>query len=105
MDMQGNEIKDVKVQYPTYGESSIDKLTSEVLLPLMPFERHQSLVGHSTPHAIAWINDMLPELDQLYEQDVAEHRQKEAIANGTGDVNALLESSSAAVDDAPVTQV
>jgi len=64
MDMQGNEIKNVKVQYPIYGESSIDKLTSEVLLPLMLFKKHQSLVGHSTPLAIGWIQDMLPELER-----------------------------------------
>ena len=58
-----------------------------------------SLVGHTTPLGVPFIKDILPELDQLYRQDVAESKAKDGL-----DSRECSGDTSVIVEDAPISE-
>ncbi|CAK0856763.1 unnamed protein product [Prorocentrum cordatum] len=82
LDFDGKELLHVSHTYPILGEGTAEKLNSEILLPTMLNKKFQAFLGHPTALAVPFIKDMLPELDQLYQVDVAERRAKERAVQG-----------------------
>ena len=95
----GTEIKHPNTQHPIYAACSIERVSSDVLLPLMLHKKYGSLVGQTTPLGVPFVKDLLPELDQLYMQDVAERKAKDVLASSecSGD-NSMI------VDEAPISE-
>ncbi|CAK0892141.1 unnamed protein product [Prorocentrum cordatum] len=82
LDFDGKELLNVSHTYPILGEGTAEKLNSEILFPTMLNKKFQAFLGLPTALAVPFINDMLPELDQLYQVDVAERRAKERAVQG-----------------------
>ena len=69
--LEGNPI-DVEATMPIFASELLDRLTSEILVPVLTFKKHQSLFAQTTPLAMPFVKDILPELDAMYAMEKAQ---------------------------------
>ncbi len=64
--LDGEPITDDVPLFPIHAHESLDRLVQEILLPLLLYKKHSSLVGSglATPLSIGFIKEILPELEQ-----------------------------------------
>ena len=84
MNLDGTDVDDgiAKLQPTIFPHESLDKLASEVLHPLFLMKRFQSLMGITTPFAAGFLRDLLPELDHLYVNEMAQANMMKHVSSG-----------------------
>ena len=104
MDFDGNAITTPNNQWPVFSAASVEKLVSEILLPLMLFKKHGSMIGYQTPLGVPFVRDLLPEVDTLYQGDLADQAAKDAlssvVAPESGEVSMTDESTPVSEEEA-----
>lgn len=89
--MDGTEIPpDSKADAPIFAAESLDKLVSDILLPVMLGKKTAALVGYNTPLAVPFIKDLLPELEHLYKMEMAAINAKQAAGKTNDDVDGAM---------------
>ena len=84
--------------YPIFAQESLDKLTTQVMIPLFTYKRHSAVLGGGSPLGCAFVKNLLPELENMYQQEQA----REAMAQGGAVANALPPADSKSEE--PVTE-
>lgn len=102
LDLDGNSIKIPNTEWPIFAAASAEKLSQDILLPLMLFKKHGSCIGNQTPLGIPFIKDMLPELDALYQQDLMEQKAQENLSRG--DAEGSRDTDMAIDETTPITE-
>ena len=67
--VQPEDLKDT----PPFGQESLDKLVTNVLTPMFNFKKHGSILAGAgmPPLELAFVKEVLPELEQLYKAEQA----------------------------------
>jgi len=58
-------------EFPVFAQSSLDKLLTDVLVPLFTFKKHSGLHTGVAALSIPFVKELLPELEQLYKSETA----------------------------------
>ena len=69
-DFNGTEIEDT-AELPVFAAESLEKLTSEILIPVFMGKKHSSLLGGGAALGVGFVKAILPDLELLYNQECA----------------------------------
>jgi len=81
LDLDGNYLGDKKHQMPILSTESLDKLVTEILIPLLMFKKFSSLNGTNTALGVSFVKEALPDLDQMYKSEEAERHEAHHSSN------------------------
>jgi hypothetical protein len=90
--LDGTDVTEQK-PVPIFASELLEKLTTEILMPVLTFKKHQSLLAQVTPLAMPFVKDMLPELDSMY---AMERASAMAAARASSDMGAVMDATEVA---------
>jgi hypothetical protein len=92
--LDGSEVLEIdKKSMPIFATESLEKLVSEILVPLYQSKRFTSLIGNNSPLGVCFVKEMLPDIEQVYGVEVAAVAMKGRMTIVFNDSEALGDTS------------